>query len=56
MRSKQFCVMFSVNGEYFGSMMIKAKDEHAAYTKCVKVLLKNQIALHSNVDMDIEEA
>lgn len=52
---KDYCVMFHVNGEYFGSMMIKAKDVHSAYTKAVKVLLKNHIALHTNVDMDIEE-
>lgn len=55
MGKRKFCVMFHVNCEYFGSMIVRAKDEHSAYCKAVKTLLKNNIALHSNVDMDIEE-
>lgn len=54
MRRNRYCITMSIDDNDFGSLVLKAKDEHRAYIKFIKVLLKNQIALHSRVEIDIE--
>ena len=55
MKKNEYAILFSVNGEIFGSMIIKARNEHDAYGKAIRILIKNNIALHANVDFDIEQ-
>lgn len=54
-KSKDYCVIMSINDEYFGSIVITAKDEHDCYMKFLEILLENQICLHRDVEIEIEE-
>ena len=38
-KNKDYCVIMSINDEYFGSIVINASDEHDCYMKFLEILI-----------------
>ena len=55
MKRNKYCIIMTIDDNDFGSLIVKAKDEHQAYIKFMKVLIKNPIALHSRTEITIEK-
>lgn len=54
MRKTRYCVMMSINDEYFGSKIIKAKDEVDCMNRFLSFMVKNEITFNTSVDIEIE--
>lgn len=54
MRKTRYCVLMSINDEYFGSKIIKAKDEVDCMNKFLSFMVKNEITFNTSVDIEIE--
>lgn len=55
MKKKNYCVMLSVEDHYFGSKIIRAKNEVECMNRFVDFMVKNDLSFNTDVDIEIEE-
>jgi hypothetical protein len=55
MRRNKYRIVMTIDDNDFGSLIVKARNENEAYIKFMKILIKNRIALHSRVEIEIEK-
>lgn len=55
MKNKNYCVMLSVEDHYFGSKIIRAKNEVECMNRFVDFMVKNDLSFNTDVDIEIEE-
>ena len=55
MKRNKYCIIMTIDDNDFGSIILKAKDEHDAYIRFMKLIIKNSISLHSRVEITIEK-